>query len=148
MIGIVKKNILFFTIRTFFRKFAPYFLTMAEHNILGKIGEDEAVRFLMAKGYVIRHRDWHCGKKDLDIVAEKDHELIIVEVKTRTDERFGSPEDAVTPVKIRRIIASTEAYLQTFELDMPVRFDIVSVTGKTPPFHVEHIMNAFYPPIW
>ena len=121
---------------------------MAEHNILGKIGEEEAVRFLMAIGYVIRHRDWHCGKKDLDIVAEKDQELIIVEVKTRTDERFGSPEDAVTPTKIRRIIASIEAYIETFDVDMPVRFDIITVTGNTPPFHIEHIMNAFYSPIW
>ena len=121
---------------------------MAEHNILGKIGEDEAVRFLMARGYVIRHLDWHCGKKDLDIVAEKDHELIIVEVKTRTDERFGSPEDAVTKQKIRRIISATESYLEMFELDMPVRFDVISVIGKTPPFRIEHIMNAFYPPIW
>ena len=41
---------------------------MAEHNEFGKEGEEEAAAYLIDKGYSIRHRNWHCGKKELDIV--------------------------------------------------------------------------------
>ena len=55
---------------------------MAAHNELGKEGEEESVRFLMEKGYKIRHRNWRSGKYELDIVAQQQNELVIVEVKT------------------------------------------------------------------
>lgn len=100
------------------------------------------------KGYSIRHRNWHCGKKELDIVAEYRNELIVIEVKTRKNTRFGNPEDAVTDKKIRRIIASTDAYLRKFSVDLPVRFDIITLVGEKTPFTIEHIEEAFYPPIW
>lgn len=121
---------------------------MAEHNELGKEGEEEAANYLAEKGYAIRHRNWHCGRKELDIVAEYKNELIVIEVKTRKGTQFGNPEDAVTNKKIRHIVASTDAYLKKFALDLPVRFDIITVVGKEPPFTVEHIADAFYPPIW
>ncbi len=121
---------------------------MASHNELGRKGESAAALFLEKNGYTIRHRDWRSGKRDLDIVAEKDGELVIVEVKTRKDTEFGNPEDAVSPQKIRHIIESTDEYLKKFELDLPVRFDIISVTGTDSPFKIEHIENAFLPPIW
>ena len=53
---------------------------MAEHNEFGKEGEEEAAAYLIDKGYSIRHRNWHCGKKELDIVAEYRNELIVIEV--------------------------------------------------------------------
>lgn len=121
---------------------------MAEHNELGKKGEDEAVAYLQDRGYTIIHRNWHSGKRELDIVAEKDRELIIAEVKTRRNERYGLPEDAVTNQKIRSIVASTDAYLKKFQIDLPVRFDIITVVGTKPPYHIEHIKEAFFPPIW
>ena len=51
---------------------------MAKHNELGKEGENAAAEYLMSKGYSIRHRNWHSGKRELDIVAQKDGELIVV----------------------------------------------------------------------
>ena len=77
---------------------------MASHNELGKEGENAAVKYLLEKGYEIRHRNWHSGHRDLDIVAQKDGELVIVEVKTRSDACFGQPEDAVDRRKIRSIV--------------------------------------------
>lgn len=121
---------------------------MAEHNEFGKEGEEEAAAYLIDKGYSIRHRNWHCGKKELDIVAEYRNELIVIEVKTRKNTRFGNPEDAVTDKKIRRIIASTDVYLRKFSVDLPVRFDIITLVGEKAPFTIEHIEEAFYPPIW
>ena len=121
---------------------------MASHNELGKEGERLAANHLQSEGYVIRHRNWRCGHKELDIVAEKDGTLVFVEVKTRSDASFGQPEDAVDGRKIRNIVASTDAYVRKFAIDLPVRFDIITVVGNRPPFHIEHIEDAFFPPVW
>ena len=65
---------------------------MAAHNELGKEGELLAANHLQSEGYVIRHRNWRCGHKELDIVAEKDGTLVFVEVKTRKDVYSDSPK--------------------------------------------------------
>lgn len=121
---------------------------MAAHNELGKKGEEEAVRYLIRKGYNVRHRNWHSGKKELDIVAIHKKTLVVIEVKTRRNELYGNPEEAVTEQKIRRIISSTDAYIRQFSIDLPVRFDIITIIGIEQPFGIEHIEEAFYPPIW
>lgn len=130
------------------RIFAQNIYDMAAHNELGKEGENEAVRFLEAQGYYIRHRNWRSGRKELDIVAEYQGELIIVEVKTRCNHKFGTPEESINETKIRRIVSSADAYLRKFQIDMPVRFDIITLTGTKLPLEIDHIVNAFYPPIW
>lgn len=121
---------------------------MAGHNELGKNGENQAAAYLEAQGYVIRHRNWRSGKKELDLVAEKDGELVVVEVKTRQNLNYGLPQEAVGERKTRRIVDSTDAYLRKFGLDLPVRFDIITLTGNEAPFHIEHIRDAFLPPVW
>ena len=121
---------------------------MAIHNELGKEGEEAAVQFLINRGYQIRHRNWRCGRKELDIVAVHQGELVIVEVKTRRNKLYGNPEEAISETKIRRIVSSTDAYLRKFAIDLPVRFDIISLTGDPQLGEIEHIPNAFHPPIW
>ena len=121
---------------------------MALHNELGKKGEEEAVRYLIQKGYSILHRNWRSGKKELDIVAIYDNTLVVIEVKTRRDVLYGNPEDAVNGQKIRKIVSSTDAYIRRSAIDLPVRFDIITMTGTDIPFQIEHIEEAFYPPIW
>ena len=121
---------------------------MAEHNILGKDGEEEDVKYLISHNYVIRHRNWRRGRKELDIVAEKENVLIVVEVKTRKNTLFAEPQDAVTAQKIKRIVLAADAYLRFFQVDLPVRFDIITVVGETGCFTIEHIKEAIYPPVW
>ena len=123
---------------------------MAVHNDLGKTGEEEAVQLLLEKGYTILHRNWYSGKKELDIVAtDKENEtLIVVEVKTRKNIDFGQPEEAINTKKIRRIVASTDAYVRKFNIDLPIRFDIITITGEAPFFTIEHIEDAFFAPVW
>ena len=121
---------------------------MAKHNELGKECRSRWSPYQKSKEYSIRHRNWHSGKRELDIVAQKDGELIVVEVKTRRNEEFGKPEEAITDRKIRNIIISTDTYIKRFEIDLPVRFDIITVMGTEPPFHIEHIQEAFLPPVW
>lgn len=121
---------------------------MATHNTYGKIGEDMAAAYLEKNGYVIKHRNWRWNRKELDIVAQKDDMLIIVEVKSRKNELFGLPEEAVDGRKIRHIISSTDAYIKKFCIDSPVRFDIISIVGDKEEHVIQHIENAFFPPIW
>ena len=68
---------------------------MAKHNDLGKAGENAAAAYLEKEDYLIRHRNWRKGHFELDIVAAKDNELVVVEVKTRSNTEFTQPEDAV-----------------------------------------------------
>lgn len=121
---------------------------MAAHNELGKEGEHLAATYLTEKGYCILHRNWFAGKRDLDIVAQKGNELIIVEVKTRRNNLFGIPSDALTNRKIHNIISATDAYIKQYQIDIPVRFDVITIIGSHPPYQIEHIPNAFLPPLW
>lgn len=123
---------------------------MAAHNNLGKEGEEEAVKLLLRKGYSILHRNWRSGKKELDIIAtdKLQKNLVVIEVKTRKNSSFGLPEEAINTKKIRHIVASTDAYLRKYKIDLPVRFDIISVIGEGFPFQTEHIEDAFFAPIW
>ena len=119
---------------------------MAEHNELGRTGEDEAADYLAREGYHIIDRNWRSGHKELDIVCERDGVLVIVEVKTRRDARFGKPKDAVSENKIRRIVLAPDAYVRLNRIDLPVRFDIITVLGKNR--QLNHIIDAFRSPVW
>lgn len=120
---------------------------MAFHNALGKAGEDVAVAYLEDKGYVIHHRNWRKNHLELDIVAEKEGVLAIVEVKTRTSSDYMEPQEAVNRQKIRRIVLAADAYVKHFRLDKPVRFDIITVVGEVGSFRIVHFEGAFYPPL-
>lgn len=121
---------------------------MARHNVLGKAGEDAVTEYLEQQGYAIRHRNWRKNHLELDIVAAKDGELIIVEVKTRSNTDYIQPQDAVNRQKIRRIVVAADAYIKHFGLDAPVRFDIITAVGEPDAFRIEHIKEAFYPPMF
>ncbi len=121
---------------------------MAKHNILGKEGENYAADYLDEQGYEILDRNWMCGHKDLDIVASKDGTLVFVEVKTRSTMDWGDPEEAVNEKKIRNLVHAADAYIRYNRLDMDVRFDIISIImDDTGYYRVEHIEQAFFPPL-
>ena len=117
---------------------------MAKHNSLGKAGEAAAAIYLEKNGYTIRHRNRREQHLELDIVATKDHYLIVGEVKTRTSDEWQAPEEAVTKHKIRHILHATDAYIKTFGIDMPVRFDIITAIGSEKEFQIEHFQDAFF----
>lgn len=116
---------------------------MARHNELGKAGEDAAVRYLESNGYVIRHRNWRFQHWELDIVAYKDGEVRIIEVKTRTDKSFREPIEAVDHSKKMRIMKATNAYIKCFNIEEPVFFDVITLVGSDGYFKIEHVENAF-----
>jgi putative endonuclease len=113
----------------------------------GKKGEQMATEFLQEKGYTILEKNWNFKQYELDIIAQKDDTLIVAEVKTRTGNFFGEPEEWVTKTKQKNLIKGAEAYIESNNLDVEVRFDIISIVlspkGGEPKIH--HIEDAFYP---
>lgn len=118
---------------------------MAGHNEFGRSGEDLAATYLQGKGYTILDRNWYSGHLELDIVAMKDDTLVIVEVKTRRNAIYGRPEEMVSDAKIRRTVQAADAYIRLYRYDLPVRFDIIAITGRQGYEKVEHFEHAFHP---
>ena len=117
---------------------------MAEHNETGKTGEAIAVNYLQEKGFQILEQNWHNHHQEIDIIATKGNELVIVEVKSRTGTPLVEPYAAVNRNKQNLLIKAANAYIQRKNLDMETRFDIISITmGKE--VSIDHIENAFYP---
>lgn len=119
---------------------------MAAHNDLGKWGEHKAEEFLRTRGYRIVEQNWRYGHRDIDIVAAKDDVLVIVEVKTRRNNLFTEPEDAVDWQKIRSLSVAANAFVKRYRIDMEVRFDVITVIGDIEgECQINHIEDAFLP---
>lgn len=117
---------------------------MAEHNDLGKFGEELAVDFLQKNGYDILETNWVFQKAEIDIIAQKDNILAIVEVKTRSSIEFGLPQDFVKPKKIQLLVKAVNEYVIANDLDVEVRFDIIAIYKEDKQFKIDHIEDAFY----
>ena len=116
---------------------------MAKHNELGKKGEQLAIDFLIKKGYKIKDKNWRYLKAEVDIIAQKDEILAVVEVKTRSTEYFGNPQDFVNPKKIKLLVKAIDEYVISKDLDVEVRFDIIAIINKNNQFTIEHLEDAF-----
>lgn len=120
---------------------------MAEHNELGKQGENAAVQYFLRNGYEIVERNWRCERYEIDIIAQNDEYIVFVEVKTRSSNQWGNPEDAVSKGKIKRIVDAADFYLREYDIDLPARFDIISAIWTGQGFDIEHIDDAFLAPV-
>lgn len=117
---------------------------MAEHNDLGKLGEELAVDFLEKNGYEILETNWVFDKAEIDIIAQKNGILAVVEVKTRSSLDFGLPQEFVKPKKIQLLLKAVNEYITQNDLDVEVRFDIIAIHKEGENFNIEHIEEAFY----
>jgi putative endonuclease len=117
---------------------------MAQHNELGKKGEQLAVDFLLKNNYTIIERNYRFDKAEVDIIAQKNEILAIVEVKTRSTPGFGNPQDFVKPKQIKNLVKAVNEYVIVNELDVEVRFDIIAILREKRKFNIEHLENAFY----
>lgn len=117
---------------------------MAEHNELGKLGEEMAVEFLQKEGYTILQTNYTFQKAEIDILAEKAAVLAVVEVKTRSSLDFGLPQDFVKPKKIQLLVKAVDAFVIQNDLDLEVRFDIIAIHKEDKSFVIEHLIDAFY----
>lgn len=101
---------------------------MAKHNQTGKYGEQLAYTYLVENGYHILHQNWRHKNWEVDIIASKNNRLHIVEVKTRTSNQFGYPEDNMDNRKMQYLINAAEEYMYQNPEWMQLQFDILAIT--------------------
>jgi putative endonuclease len=117
----------------------------ARRAALGAYGERVAVRALTDAGLQVLDRNWRCREGELDVVARDGDALVFCEVKTRSGTGYGTPAEAVTPAKRRRLRHLARAWLDTHDHHAPdLRFDVVGVeVPAAGPARVTHLRNAF-----
>ena len=118
---------------------------MAEHNELGRQGEEIALEHLRKLGYIILDKNWRAGRNELDIIARDKDFLVIVEVKSRQNSNFAEPEEAVTRDKQNALIRAANAYIYRKNVNLETRFDIISIIHNARETRINHIKDAFYP---
>ncbi len=119
---------------------------MATHNDLGRQGESLAKTLLVNTGYEILDENWTHGKAEIDLIAYKDRVIIFAEVKTRTGNFFGEPEDFVDNRKQKLLAEAADEYIYLMDHQGEVRFDIISVLfDKQANYTINHIEDAFWP---
>jgi putative endonuclease len=111
---------------------------------LGKQGEKQAIAFLQEKGYSVLNVNWRYQHKEIDIVAEYNDELHIVEVKTRTSAVWQAIDEIVGIAKQKNMIAAADAYIQQNNMNKNVVFDIVYIIYTAGNEHIELITDAFH----
>lgn len=138
----------FFCVRRHFLRRPPR-APEAPHLALGRAGEKLAGEFLRKNAHKILYRNFrapHGGEIDLVCRDRRHGELVFVEVKTRTSERYGRPFAAVDRKKRRLILRGAMTWLKMLDLpDIPFRFDVVEVIMTVPP-EIRHLENAFQLP--
>lgn len=117
---------------------------MADHNDFGKTAEEVAATHLQKSGYKILARNFRFQKAEIDIIAEKDNLIVIVEVKARSTDAFMLPQEAVTKTKIKLLVSAANHFMEESSRDQEVRFDIISVLpDKEKNMIINHITEAF-----
>lgn len=113
-----------------------------QNRKIGQWGESVAAGYLEKRGYNLIARNLRTPYGEIDILAEKDGQIIFVEVKTRTSSSLGPPEISITPRKQEHMLAAAEYYAQENNLDH-WQIDVIAVEGqpgKQPVF--THFENA------
>lgn len=117
---------------------------MGVHNQFGQLGEQKAAEYLLSKGYEIRHKNYRYLKAEIDIIAQKDNDLIIVEVRSRSSEFHESIAQTIGKKKIKLLTMAANHYVEDNNLDVDLRFDIITILKKGEQFILEHLEDAFY----
>ncbi len=120
-------------------------ISQLNHNRTAAWGEGVARKALEDRGYRIRHANWHARWGELDLVAEENGVIVMVEVKTRANLRFGLPEESLTAAKKRRLQRTAWAYLEAEGLlDRDWRIDVIAIERAADGSlaRLEHLISA------
>lgn len=117
---------------------------MADHNDLGKWGEETARAYLLTQGYAISGENIRVAGVEIDFIAMKDEYICFVEVKTRATD-FTDPANAVDNRKRSRLTKAADTYMRAYNIPLEPRFDIVIIIGTPLSYTIEHIPDAFIP---
>jgi putative endonuclease len=112
---------------------------------IGRRGELAAQEYLEKEGFTIRHTNWRCGHKELDIVAHKDNTLHIIEVKTRAAACIVAPQTSIDRQKQRNTIAAANIYAERMGINDRIQLDVIIVLMSGADCQITYIPNAYYP---
>ncbi|MDO5655038.1 MAG: YraN family protein [Flavobacteriaceae bacterium] len=118
---------------------------MAEHNDFGRIAEEFIASKYQKNGYTILARNWRFYPLEIDIIAEKNNEIVFVEVKARKTDYFGDPIESVSRKKKQFMVKAANEYLELNQISKECRFDIAVVLQKKDGLASEVYVNAFEP---
>ena len=112
----------------------------AAHLLRGENAEELAHNFLIKQGLKPVCRNFRCKQGELDLIMTDQQTLVIIEVRFRKTDTYGSAVESITPKKQSRIMAATHVYLSSRKTDCPIRFDVAAISGNG---HINWIKNAF-----
>ncbi len=112
----------------------------ALHLRRGEQAENDAEKFLTGKGFTTVARNYRCKSGEIDLIMEDGDTLVMVEVRYRKNDTYGSALESITPRKQARIIAAASHYLTAKRIDRPVRFDVIAISGNNT---LNWVHNAF-----
>ena len=109
----------------------------------GAYGEKLAQEYLIKNNYKILEINFYCRQGEIDIIAKEKGEIIFVEVKTRTNERFGRPIEAINSKKKIHMYNAAKYFLyKNYLLNMPVRFDVVEVLLRNGKIRINQVKGV------
>ena len=105
--------------------------TMNKRTLGSKV-EQLVKDYLNTHGFLILETNYRCRTGEIDLIAKEGNYYVFIEVKYRTSDAFGTPQEAVTPAKQKRICKTTLRYLYSHNQgeSTPVRFDVAAVSGQ------------------
>lgn len=117
---------------------------MADHNEFGKLAEEMAVKYLEDLKYKILARNYRFMNAEIDIIAEFENELVVVEVKARNSDAFIEPQEAINKKKMRLLISAANDFSENYKHDLNTRFDVITILpDEQNKLEITHIINAF-----
>ena len=120
-------------------------MSTAPHLALGRAAEAAAASLLQRRGYRVLQTNFRAKGGELDLVADEDGVLAIVEVRYRASDRYGGAAASITHAKRSRLIRAARVLLATYPAlaKLPARFDVVEVSGPVDNLRCELIRGAF-----
>ena len=111
---------------------------------MGRKAEDQAVRFIRKKGFVIEAQNYHYQRAEIDIIAKKRRLLVFIEVKARSNDQFGNPETFVSTKQKNLVRTAATHYILTHDWRYAIRFDIIALLQQHDgPLQLTHFEDAF-----
>lgn len=117
---------------------------MSNNNVQGRLGENAATELLLTNKYEILEKNYRFGRAEIDLIARKNDLLVFVEVKLRRSDKFGFPEEAVSPRKQELFLETAEHYIEKINWQHDIRFDIIAITQNNGKLNIHHIEDAFH----
>ena len=122
---------------------------MADKDVLGRAGEDRAARYFEQQGFAVLARNWRCRAGEIDLVVADAASVVVVEVKTRRDEGFGHPFEAIDGRKRARLWRLAAAWAGAHRDAVQgrrLRIDAIGLTGRDPgSARLEHLVDVEVP---